>query len=104
MESRLAAGEALVKVVEAADSKPDVLIQASAAGYYGSTGDALIADSSPPGEDFLTSVTLEWESSTKAVEAIGVRRAVARLGLVLARNPEAIVDNTANQFSPLNHA
>ena len=58
LESRLAAGEALAKAIEAADSKPDVLLQASAVGYYGSTGDALITESSPLGDDFLASVTV----------------------------------------------
>ena len=62
LESRLAAGEALAKTVEAADSKPDILLQASAVGYYGSTGDALITESTPPGDDFLASVTVDWEA------------------------------------------
>ena len=56
LESRLTAGEALTKAVEAADR--DVLLQASAVGYYGSTGDALITESSPLGDDFLASVTV----------------------------------------------
>ena len=90
LESRLAAGEALANAVEASDSKPDVLLQASAVGYYGSTGDALITESSPPGDDFLASVTVEWEASTEAVEAMGVRRAIARIGLVLSTEDGAL--------------
>ena len=90
LESRLAAGEALAKAVEAADSKPDVLLQASAVGYYGSTGDALITESSPPGDDFLASVTIDWEASTEAVEAMGVRRVIARIGLVLSTEDGAL--------------
>ena len=90
LESRLTAGEALTKAVEAADSKPDVLLQASAVGYYGSTGDELITESSPPGDDFLALVTVDWEASTEAVEALGVRRAIARIGLVLSTEDGAL--------------
>jgi uncharacterized protein (TIGR01777 family) len=90
LESRLAAGEALAKAVEAADSKPDVLLQASAVGYYGSTGDMLITESSPPGDDFLASVAVDWEASTEAVEAMGVHRTIARIGLVLSTEDGAL--------------
>ena len=90
LESRLAAGEALVKSVEAADNRPVVMIQASAVGYYGSTGDTLITESSAHGDDFLASVTIDWEASTEAVEAMGVRRAIARIGLVLSTEDGAL--------------
>ena len=90
LESRLAAGEALAKAVEAAANRPDVLLQASAVGYYGSTGDALITESSPPGDDFLALVTIDWEASTEAVDAMGLRRVIARIGLVLSTQDGAL--------------
>ena len=89
-DSRTAAGEALVMAIEAADEKPDMLLQASAVGYYGATGDDLLTESSPPGDDFLASVTRDWEASTVAVEAMGVRRVVARIGLVLSTEDGAL--------------
>jgi uncharacterized protein (TIGR01777 family) len=84
LESRIAVGQALVKGIEAVENKPKTFIQASAVGYYGSTGDALVTESSPPGDDFLASVSRKWEASTEAVEAMGIRRAIARIGLVLS--------------------
>ena len=84
LKSRTNAGQALVAAIEAVDNKPKVLVQASAVGYYGATGDALVTETSPPGQDFLASVTRAWEASTEAVEALGVRRVVARIGLVLS--------------------
>ncbi|MFL7839482.1 MAG: TIGR01777 family oxidoreductase [Candidatus Promineifilaceae bacterium] len=84
MQSRINVGQALVMAIEAAQSKPKTLVQASAVGYYGSTGDTLITELSPPGDDFLSSVTRAWEASTAAVEDLGVRRTVARIGLVLS--------------------
>ncbi len=89
-ESRLSVGRALVDGIEQVDKKPKVFIQASAVGYYGSTADTLITESSPPGSDFLASVTVDWEASTEAVEAFGVRRVVARIGLVLSTEDGAL--------------
>lgn len=88
--SWIAAGEALLKAIEAVENKPDLLIQASAIGYYGSTGDNLVTESSPPGDDFLASVTLDWEASTEWVEAMDVRHIVARIGLVLSTEDGAL--------------
>jgi uncharacterized protein (TIGR01777 family) len=88
--SWIAAGEALLKAIEAVESKPDLLIQASAVGYYGSTGDNLVTESSPPGDDFLASVTLDWEALTERVEAMDVRHIVARIGLVLSTEDGAL--------------
>lgn len=84
-QSRLQAGQAIVDAVEAAQKKPYALIQASGIGYYGPHGDEEITEESPPGNDFLGRLAVEWEASTAAVEAMGVRRAVIRTGVVLSR-------------------
>jgi hypothetical protein len=44
---------------------------------------AVCTESSPLGNDFLSGVAVQWEASTSAVEALGVRRVVIRTGLVL---------------------
>lgn len=82
--SRLDAGRAVVEAVAAAGRKPRVVIQASAVGYYGPRGDEELSEEAPPGEDFLALLCVEWEASTAAVEAQGVRRAVIRSGLVFS--------------------
>jgi len=84
LQSRLKAGRAVVEAVQAAKHKPKVVIQSSAIGYYGSRGNEMLNEGSLPGEDFVARVCLEWEASTKAVEAEGVRRAVIRTGVVLS--------------------
>ncbi len=89
-ESRLAAGRTLTMAVEAADTKPDVFIQTSAVGYYGSTGDTVVTETSPPGTDFLASVCVDWENSSIGVEALGVRRVLTRIGLVLSTEEGAL--------------
>ncbi len=90
LNSRLQVGETLVKAIAAVDKRPQVLVQASAVGYYGPTAQALITEASPPGEDFLASVCVAWENSTQPVEALGVRRPVARIGLVLSTEAGAL--------------
>jgi uncharacterized protein (TIGR01777 family) len=89
-DSRVSVGKILVEAIEQVENKPGVLVQASAVGYYGSTGDALITEASPPGNDFLASVTKDWEASTEPVEAMGVRRVVTRIGIVLSTESGAL--------------
>jgi uncharacterized protein (TIGR01777 family) len=83
LESRLNAGRAVVEAVQAAAEKPKVVIQQSAVGYYGSRGEAVLTEAAGPGSDWLSGVARQWEASTAPVEALGVRRAVTRTGLVL---------------------
>jgi uncharacterized protein (TIGR01777 family) len=91
LTSRLRAGQAVVEGVEKAQHKPAVLVQASATGYYGDYGDELLAEPAQPrGDIFESRVCIEWEASTLAVEAMGVRRAVIRSGVVFAREGGAL--------------
>ena len=64
-------------------SRPAVLIQGSATGYYGDRGDVPAAEDAPAGRGFLAEVAEKWEASTAGAEALGVRRAVARTAVVL---------------------
>lgn len=82
--SRVDAGKAVVEAVQAAAAKPAVVVQSSAVGYYGSRGREVLTEQSQPGDDFLADVCVDWEQSTTAVEALGVRRAVIRTGIVLS--------------------
>lgn len=83
-ESRINAGQALVDAIRAADVKPKLLFQISGIDYY-PPGDDLVTETSPPGDTFLANVVAnDWEPSTAAVEGMGVRRIVGRLGPVLS--------------------
>jgi uncharacterized protein len=84
LESRVHAGEAVVRAIEEATQKPRVVIQASGIGYYGPGNDEDVTEETPPGRDFLAGVAAEWESCTSSVERLGVRRAVIRTGVVLS--------------------
>ena len=83
-QSRLDAGKAVVDAVRAANKKPKVVLQASAVGYYGPHNDnEKIDEDTPPGNDFLGQICVEWEQSTAAVKEMGVRQVLLRTGLVL---------------------
>jgi len=84
LESRLKAGKAVIMAIQSAQSKPKVVVQASAVGYYGSRSDEILDESSNPGEGFLAEVAVKWEDSTKEVEP-QVRRVIIRTGPVLGR-------------------
>jgi len=90
LQSRLNAGRAIVQAVQAAANKPGVVIQASGIGYYGTHGDEEVTEETPPGHDFLARLAVDWESSTASLEALGVRRAVIRTGVVLSTDGGAL--------------
>ena len=91
LESRTHTGHALLEAIKVADRKPDVLIQASAVGYYGTeTGDADVTEAFGPGSDFLVKVCEAWEQATAPVEKLGVRRVALRSGVVLSTRGGAL--------------
>ena len=65
--------------------RPRVLLSGSAVGYYGDTGDAVVDESFPAGEDFLAQVCVRWEAATAPAVAAGIRVAHLRTGLVIGR-------------------
>jgi uncharacterized protein (TIGR01777 family) len=62
---------------------PPVLICASAVGYYGSRGDEILTESSPPGADFLAGVCKAWENEADVAMLLGTRVAKVRVSFVL---------------------
>jgi len=82
-ESRRDAGQAIVAAINAAADKPRVVVQMSGIDYY-PTGDRPVTEDSPRGQQFLAEVVADyWEPSTAPVEALGVRRVVARTAPLL---------------------
>ena len=64
---------------------PEVLVSASAVGYYGSRGDELLTESSRPADGFLADVCIEWEREARRAQEFGVRVVCLRNGLVLGK-------------------
>lgn len=90
IESRVNAGLAVSQAVQQAESKPALVIQSSAVGYYGVKDPSLISEGHASGSDFLSQVCLSWEASTSTVEKHGVRRTIIRTGVVLSKDEGAL--------------
>ncbi|HXH63776.1 MAG TPA: TIGR01777 family oxidoreductase [Gemmatimonadales bacterium] len=82
--SRVDATQFLAIALATLSRPPQVLVSASAIGYYGNHGDELVDETSPPGEDFLSQVTRDWESAAAPASAAGIRVVLPRIGLVVA--------------------
>lgn len=91
ISSRVNAGKAVVEAVSAATNKPQVVIQASGVGYYGTNDSATKLDeNAPPGNDFPAEICSLWEPATAQVTHLGVRHVIARLGVVLSNDGGAL--------------
>ena len=82
-ESRVKGTTLLSEALAQLSRPPSVFICASAIGYYGNRGDELLTEQSAPGEDFLSSVCVEWENATKPATEKGIRTINARFGVIL---------------------
>ena len=83
-ESRVEKTRSLCESLAKLQTKPQVLICASATGIYGSRGDELLEESSNLGDDFLADVAREWENACQPAVDAGIRVVNARFGLVLS--------------------
>jgi uncharacterized protein (TIGR01777 family) len=63
---------------------PQVLVSASAIGFYGNRGEAELSEESRGGNGFLPEVCREWEAATKPATQAGIRGVQMRLGIVLS--------------------
>ncbi|PWB50912.1 MAG: TIGR01777 family protein [Anaerolineales bacterium] len=90
VQSRVESGKVLTKAIELARRKPSVFVQASGIDYYASESPKVITEEDPAGNDFLARLSVEWEASSKPVEAMGVRRIVTRNGIVLSKRGGAL--------------
>ncbi|MFN0074474.1 MAG: TIGR01777 family oxidoreductase [Chloroflexota bacterium] len=88
--SRTQVTRAIVGGMRSASTPPSILINASAIGFYGQRGDELLTEQATPGHGFLTDVAVEWERCAHDAEALGVRVALMRLGIVLGRDGGAL--------------
>lgn len=80
-DSRVTGAHRVVEGIRAAKVRPEVLIGASAIGFYGNQGEAEITEESPRGSGFLADVCVENEAELLAGESL-CRVVRARIGLV----------------------
>jgi uncharacterized protein len=89
-QSRILSTRSLIAAIRGVKHPPRIFVQASAIGYYGSTGDAMLDESSGPGTDFLAALCVDWENESGPTVELGCRRVVIRTGIVLAAEGGAL--------------
>jgi uncharacterized protein (TIGR01777 family) len=66
--------------------RPRALVNASAIGYSGHTGDTAVDEHSPSGQGFFPDLVRAWEAAALPAEQAGVRVVYLRTGLVLDKS------------------
>ena len=82
-DSRVIGTRNLVQGIANLRNKPKIMISASAIGYYGSRGEEVLRESSPPAGTYLADVCTSWEKEAATAEPLGLRVVQIRIGLVL---------------------
>lgn len=89
-DSRVDGTTLLAEAIADLDDGPRVLVNASAIGFYGDRGDEVLTEASPPGDDFLARLCVDWEAATAPATEAGARVVLIRTGIVLARHGGAL--------------
>ena len=90
LDSRVDTTSALVAWMRASRKRPQVLVSASAVGYYGEQGDRPITEDTPPTPGFTHELCAAWEGAAEQAAALGVRVCIMRIGVVLDRGGGAL--------------
>jgi uncharacterized protein (TIGR01777 family) len=89
-DSRVLGTTLLCQTLAGLNKKPDVLICASAVGFYGDRGDYECDESASSGRGFLPDVCVAWEAATEPALRGGIRVVNLRTGMVLSRDGGAL--------------
>ncbi|GLR64168.1 TIGR01777 family oxidoreductase [Marinospirillum insulare] len=85
ISSRVKTTELLVEWMEAQSIKPEVLISASAVGYYGEQGSERVTEQTQPVAGFTHDLCAAWEAAALTAEKLGIRVCLVRTGVVLGQ-------------------
>lgn len=88
--SRVNSTYALARALAGLRNKPQVLLVASASGYYGDRGEEWLTESSAAGKGFLPDVCRAWEEAADPARQAGIRVVHLRFGVVLGRDAGAL--------------
>ena len=89
-DSRINSTELLVESMSVMKAKPSVFINASASGYYGLEMNGESDEYSAPGNDFLSRLVADWESTSLKAKKLNIRTSVIRTGIVLSEKGGAL--------------
>ena len=83
IQSRLDITNAVVALSQRLEQKPSLLLSSSAIGYYGPQADTEITEDHAPADCFLHRLCAQWEEAALAIQNLGVRCCLLRIGMVL---------------------
>ncbi len=83
-DSRVKGTELIAKALAGLKKPPQVLVCASAVGFYGDRGDEVLTEESPPGTGFLPDVCRDWENAALSAVKSGIRVCSLRFGIILS--------------------
>lgn len=89
-DSRVDGTRSVVEAISRLKARPNVLVAASAIGFYGDRGDEEMTESSAAGDTFLAEVSKEWESEARRAEDAGIRTVLLRTGIILSKDGGAL--------------
>lgn len=81
-DSRITATEVISRAV--AGAGVPTLLNASAVGYYGDTGERVVDEAAAPGSGFLAELCRDWEDATAPAREAGVRTVLLRSAAVIS--------------------
>ncbi len=90
LDSRIETTSKLVEWMRRAKRPPQVLVSASAVGYYGEQGEREITEDTPPTPGFTHELCAAWEREAGRATELGVRLCIARIGVALDRDGGAL--------------
>jgi hypothetical protein len=88
--SRIDSTRALATTLARLQRPPQVLVVASATGFYGNRGAEMLDETSAPGAGFLAGLCREWEAAAQPAAEAGIRVVHLRFGVVLGPGPGAL--------------
>ena len=89
-DSRVKGTRLVAEAIAKMQKPPQVMISASAIGYYGDRGNEILREDSGPGTGFLPDVCRQWEAATDPATRKGIRVVHLRIGIVLSKNGGAL--------------
>lgn len=81
-DSRVRSAALLATTVSNLSQPPEVILSASAMGFYSERGDSVVTENTGPGRGFLAELCQDWESAAQPEAA--VRTVLMRTGVVLS--------------------
>jgi hypothetical protein len=89
-DSRIGSTQLLVEALGSITTRPPLLLNASAIGYYGPGDSRLMTEETPAGLGFLADLCVAWEREARQAESLGLRVVRLRTGMVLGKDGGAL--------------